>query len=343
MSHPINRRRAVLVAATAAAAAVAGSLDLSVPDGWWSRVPATPAEIALGIFEPGAPGDPAVLDAVADQIGRMPAFVHWYEAWGSELSRYSEWLHVERLDAVSARGAVPMITWEPWVPSKGPRQPEYRPAAIAAGEYDAYLRTWAEPIADWGKPVFLRMFHELNAEWYPWGAVQPYNTPEDLVAAWRHVWEVFHEAGATNVRWVWCADAGLGKVALDRIYPGDEYVDWAALDGYNWGMQRPESGWRSFDDIFSVAYRALVELSDRPVMISETASVELGGDKAAWIADTFAAIPERYPQVRALAWFNEKQRDGNFPVSSSPEALESFRTAIALPGYQAPLEPVEGL
>jgi endoglucanase len=149
---------------------------------------------------------------------------------------------------------------------------------------------------------------------------------------------VFRDAGAWNVRWVWCIDAGLGKVALNRIYPGDDYVDWVGIDGYNWGLQHPESGWRSFDDIFSVAYRALCRLSQRPVMIAETASVELGGDKAAWIANTFAALPERYSRVRAIAWFNELRPDGDFPVDSSPEALAAFREAIAAPNMQAPLE-----
>lgn len=301
-------------------------------------IPPGPGELAMGIFEPGAPGDPKVLDRIAEQIGRMPAFVQWYEAWGSDISRFSERLRIERLQAVAERGAIPYITWEPWIPELGPEQPEYAPARIAAGEYDAYLRTWALPLAAWGGPVYLRMFHELNAEWYPWGAVHPWNTPEDLVAAWRHVCQVFRDAGAWNVRWVWCVDAALGKVALSRIYPGDDVVDWVGIDGYNWGLEHPESGWRSFDEIFSVAYRSLVRLTARPVMIAETASVERGGDKAAWIANAFAALPRRYSRVRAIAWFNEERPDGDFPVSSSPESLDAFRAAISGPAMWAPLE-----
>ncbi|MGI9255244.1 MAG: glycoside hydrolase family 26 protein [Thermomicrobiales bacterium] len=301
-------------------------------------IPPGPGEIAVGIFEPGAPGDAKLIDRIAAEIGRMPAFIQWYEAWGSPLSRYSERLHIERLRAVDERGAIPFITWEPWVPELGVNQPEYAPALIAAGAYDAYLRTWAEPMALYGKPIYLRMFHEMNAEWYPWGAVQPWNTPEDLIAAWRHVWQVFQDAEAFNVRFVWCPDAGVGKVALNKLYPGDDYVDWVGLDGYNWGLDQPDSEWRSFDDIFGVAYRALIRLSQRPVMIAETASVESGGDKAAWITEAFAALPQRYTRVKAFAWFNEKQPNGNFPVNSSSEALAAYQLAIAQPGLQAPLE-----
>ncbi len=342
MNAPISRRTALLAGGAAAIATVASS-PLGRQRGASGQIILPgPGEIALGIFEPGAPGDPKLIDRIAGEIGRMPAFVQWYEAWGSEVSRFSERLHLDRLRAVDERGAIPFITWEPWIPALGADQPEYRAALIAAGEYDAYLRTWAIPLAQWGKPVYIRMFHEMNAEWYPWGVVHPDTTPEDLIAAWQHVCQVFRDAGAWNVRWVWCVDAGLGKVALDRIYPGDDFVDWVGIDGYNWGLEHPDPGWRTFDEIFSVPYRALARLTQRPVMIAETASVERGGDKAAWIANAFAALPQRYSRVRAIAWFNEKRPDGDFPVGSSPESLAAFQAAIAAPNMQAPLEYLPG-
>jgi beta-mannanase len=157
------------------------------------------------------------------------------------------------------------------------------------------------------------------------------NAAEDLVAAWRHVRGRFDRAGAGNVRWVWCPDAGLRETPLEDLYPGDDAVDWVALDGYNWGDVRPESGWRSFEEIFGDAYDALGRLTDRPLMVAETASTELGGDKAAWIAEAFAALPKRFPRVRALSWFGEATAGADWPLTSSPEAVAAFGAAVAGP------------
>ena len=283
-----------------------------------------PEQIALGLFVPGAPADPRPLDRLAEQIGRMPTFVCWYEAWGSATAVTGETLDLEKLQTVVNRGATPFITWEPWDPEAGVDQPAYRPAIIAGGAFDAYIDAWARRLAAWNGPIYLRVFHELNAPWYPWGVEANGNHPEDLVAAWRHIRDRFDRAGVHNVRWVWCPDAGLGETPLEEMYPGDDAVDWIGLDGYNWGDVHPETGWRSFEEIFGAAYEAVRGLSDRPLMIAETASAERGGDKAAWIADAFAALPTRFPAVRAISWFGEATAGADWPVTSSPESVAAF-------------------
>jgi hypothetical protein len=44
-------------------------------------------------------------------------------------------------DAVRRRGAIPMITWEPWDPRTGvgKAQARYALARIAGGDHDAYI------------------------------------------------------------------------------------------------------------------------------------------------------------------------------------------------------------
>lgn len=299
--------------------------------------PSDPAAVAFGAFVPGAPADPATLDRFAERVGRMPAVVAWYEAWGSADAITGPRPRLELLRTVAERGATPMITWEPWDPAAGAEQPRYRPELVARGDFDAYLRSWAEDLAGWDGPVFLRMFHEMNADWYPWGAGVSGNEPGHLVAAWRHVRSVFAAAGADNVRWVWCPDAGPGEVPLAALYPGDPWVDWVGLDGYNWGANRPESGWRSFDEVFADAYAELTALTERPLMIAETASSEKGGDKARWISDAFASLPDRFPCVRAVGWFDEARPDGDWPVDTSTASLAAFRAAVAAPGMHGRL------
>ena len=328
-------RRAALLAAGAALLPFArppGAAAPPTPEPAVRRAPTPvalpdPGPVALGLFVPGAPADPRPLDALAETIARMPAFVCWYEAWGTAEAVTGETIGLDKLQTVVNRGATPLITWEPWDPEAGVEQPAYRAATIAGGAFDAYVDAWATRLASWNGPVYLRMFHELNAPWYPWGAGVNGNAPENLVAAWRHVRGRFDRAGAGNVRWVWCPDAGLGETPLAELYPGDDVVDWVGLDGYNWGEVNPETGWRSFAEIFGPAYDALGRLTDRPLMVAETASSGQGGDKAAWIAEAFAALPERFPRVRALSWFDEATAGADWPVTSSPEALATFAAA----------------
>ena len=67
------------------------------------------------------------------------------------------------------------------------------------------------------------------------------NRPGEYVAAWRHVHDIFTSVGANDVTWVWCpnVDPDHKMQSLGSLYPGDAYVDWTCLDGYNWGPQSP--------------------------------------------------------------------------------------------------------
>ncbi len=291
-------------------------------------------DVAVGFFFPGAPLHRPQLIEALELIGRKPAFFSWFVAWDPQPDPASTLPDLEAMELITNLGIVPMITWEPWDPLMGADQPFFAPERIANGHFDDYVRAWATAIADWGKPIYLRVFHELNASWYPWGTQ---NDPRHLVDAWRYLHMRFREAGARNVRWVWCPDASLGDVDLRALYPGDAYVDWLGLDGYNWGDVRPESGWRSFGEIIGPVYGGITALADKPLMIAETASVEQGGDKAEWIATAYASLPTAFPRIKAINWFNDVTQGADWRVDTSRPALDAFRAAIATPSMQGVL------
>ncbi|MCC6793300.1 MAG: beta-mannanase, partial [Thermomicrobiales bacterium] len=160
---------------------------------------AGPNGIALGVFLDGAPGDTAPIDAYVRSTGHAPAIVAWYQAWGGEHAAFEPGL----LATVAARGATPLITWEPWVPGAGVEQPDVALARIAAGAFDPYIDTWASGLAAYGDPVLLRVGREMNGDWYPWAASVNGNDAMTFIAAWRHLHDRFDAAGARNVRWVW--------------------------------------------------------------------------------------------------------------------------------------------
>ena len=73
--------------------------------------------------------------------------------------------------------------------------------AIASGQYDAYLRSYAAAVKAFGRQVIFSFGHEMNGYWYSWG--YRHTSPAVFVAAWRHIVTVFRAAGAQNVTWLW--------------------------------------------------------------------------------------------------------------------------------------------
>lgn len=276
----------------------------------------------FGVFTPGAPGDPASYAAVTAEAGGPADVVMWYESWGTGGA-----FPAAAAGSVAAQGAVPQITWEPWVAGAGVDQPAYALSRIAAGAFDGYVTTWAKQIKAYGKPVQLRFAHEMNGSWYPWSAGVNGNTAAAYVAAWRHVRDVFTKVGVGNVTWVWSPNTPYhGSTALSSLYPGDNYVDTVALDGYNWGTSREWTTWQSFWDVFGPGVQELQAISSRPIYIAEVASTEVGGDKAAWITDMFATLAA-HPEIRGFTWFNDN-KETDWRITSSPSAQAAFQAGL---------------
>jgi len=128
---------------------------------------------------------------------------------------------------------------------------------ILAGKADKLLENFAKGAKDFGKEVFVSFDHEMNAYWYPWG-----QKPEKFIEAYRYVHDKIGSYGADNITWVWNPYVDF---PMEPYYPGDEYVDWVALNGYNW------EGGKSWEDIFGSDLTVL-EKYRKSIMIGETAS-----------------------------------------------------------------------
>ena len=139
------------------------------------------------------------------------------------------------------RGGVLFIKLEPWSWNLA-GMPAYSLSDIIAGKYDATLRKFATGVKNYGKPVFVTFGHEMNGNWYPWAG-----NPTLYKNAYIYVYNKITKAGATNITWVWNPHIDCGT--LSTYYPGSNYVDWVALDGYNtedYGMP-----WRSAEQMLS--------------------------------------------------------------------------------------------
>jgi hypothetical protein len=246
----------------------------------------------------------------------------------------------DSMERIRSHGSIPFFSWASQSTPATLNQPNFQLSDVIEGHHDAYIRKWAEAARDWGHPFFLRFNWEMNGNWFAWQEGVNGNQPGESVVAWRHVHDIFTSVGATNVTWVWCpnVDPGGKMTDLASLYPGDQYVDWTGLDGYNWGTNpaHPDK-WRSFDDLYRSTYDEITTsiAPGKPLMISEIGSTEYGGSKAEWITDAIESVTTEYPQVGGMLWF-EKQDDGmDWPVETSPASAAAFAAGIQNPAFAA--------
>jgi hypothetical protein len=280
--------------------------------------------IAVGAFIHDSFRRPELYDSYAHEVGRPAVILGSYKTWTIPL------VDPEQLDAVWERGSVPMVTWEPW----GSRGQVFTLRDIANGRYDSYIAKAAGAAALWGHPFIVRFAHEMNGAWYPWGRERHGDSPRLYVAAWRHVVSIFREYGATNVLWDWVPNQNRsGRFPFQAYYPGDRWVDWVGLDGFNWSLSQR---WETFTEIFASSYNSLVRMTSKPVMIAEVGSWEQGGRKALWVRSTMVRELPRFSHVRAFVWWSAKNvRGDDLRFNSSPRALAALRSAMRSPAYDA--------
>jgi hypothetical protein len=246
----------------------------------------------------------------------------------------------EQMQSVRDYGSIPFFSWSSQsIPSRLD-EPDFQLADVISGTYDTYIREWATEAKEWGHPFFLRFNWEMNGNWFPWAEGVNGNQPGEYVAAWRHVHGIFAAAGATNATWVWCpyGDTQSRLAPMRQFYPGSRYVDWTCLDGFNWGRNTSNPlPWGSFDNIFHGSYERVVEkiAPHKPMILAETASTGSGRAKAGWIRGMFKQIASEYRQIRGIIWFEQVDRDMQWPIQSSPLSIRAFSDGIREHSYQA--------
>ena len=279
----------------------------------------------------GAMRSPTLFGLNVPTLGALDASTAAIGARAALVGTFADWAHApdfphETAARINARGAVPVISWEPWDSWRGGAdQPRYALAHIAAGDHDALIDRWAVQVARYHRPVMLRFAAEMNGDWLPWSTGVNGNGPGDYVAAWRHVRARFARAGALNAIWVCNPIAHYdGATPLRAVFPGRRDVDWTAVDGYNWGAAR-DRGWQDYDDVLAPTLRALRRLSPgSPRMIAETGSAP-DPRKAAWVRDTLSRA--RAEEVAAVVWF-EFEKETDWRLSESPAAAAAARDVV---------------
>jgi len=233
----------------------------------------------LGVYEPGVPGSYAGVEAFSVATGARPRVVVYYSGWMEKFQ--------VRFAALAARhGAAPLVQINP---------DKVNIKAIASGQYDAYLRSYAAAVRAFGHNVIISFGHEMNGSWYSWG--YRHTSPAVFVAAWRHIVTVFRREGVHNVTWLWTINISECRCHIDspaHWWPGSAYVNWVGIDGYYY-----KPSWK-FASLFGPTIKAVRKLTLDPILISETAAPAT--IQPAKIGDLFAGI--RAYGLLGLVWFD---------------------------------------
>ena len=317
LSERLSRRsflRGIFLGGVALAAA--GAADLWVESG--ARLPPLRERVMFGAFVPGIPNLARPLDELESALGRRVGIVSWYCDWQTIPGDGAE-------QQLSLDGRRPLlVAWEP----NG-----ITGEAVLAGTHDAYLKQFASWARTFGAPLFLRPWPEMNASWSSWQPTTSratlMNGPAQFIAAWRHVFTLFRESGATNVHFVFNPDVTdtASDTAVTACWPGEAYVDVLGLDGFNWGGRE----WTGFVEIFEGMYGQLTELHPTaPVWVCECGCPDIatspsGPSKAQWLGDMLNF--RGFPRLTAISWFNaDKERD--WRLESSADSLRVARRLL---------------
>ena len=101
-----------------------------------------------------------------------------------------------------------------------------------------------------------------------------------------------------------------------EYYPGDEYVDVVGITGYNNGTYYEGETWRTFDEIYEPLYSKTVTNYNKPIMITEFACSNAGGDKEDWVKDMFRSIG-KYDKIKVAVWWDGIDLDENGEIARS--------------------------
>jgi hypothetical protein len=291
-----------------------------------------------------------------DLVGKDIGVVMYFDNWNKEANdhAFDDFLLLlinYEISDPSRRPAV-MLTWSPtrddWGGGSFGCTKSYSggnaipPQDIIDGVCDTYIQIFRDDLkAHPDQRFLLRFGHEMNiydSKWWP-GHWAP--DASLYVDAYQHIYDlIMVEPGApTNVEWVWSPNYASNPPdawnAIPNYYPGDPYVDWIGLSGYNWYTDGAPDPWRTFEFLYDDVLTDLTCRYAKPQIIAEFGTVEGAGplSKQAWITDAYQRVQD-FPFVRSVIWFND------FAYENPAEADFRVTTGSAhagIPDYVTPL------
>jgi hypothetical protein len=272
---------------------------------------AAPATAAANARVGAFPNETGGITTLEQKLGEHVSIDHSYVPWD-----FSSWS--KRVAPDITAGRTPLLSWS--------AAPKTTAAAIASGSQDATIDAAAKALKAAGITIYLRPFYEFDQ---PQGHPRYIGTATQVIAAWQHLYTRFQADGATNVKFVWCPMAfDYTKGVAQTFWPGVNYVDYVAADGYNF----PGAKWRAFGTIFADAYAFSVKVG-RPFFIAETASPANDPRTPSWISGA-AQWAQANTNVAAVVYFDSVSPKGyDFRLTPNASVFGAYKSWLQLPYF----------
>ncbi|HEX4034832.1 MAG TPA: hypothetical protein VHX66_10340 [Solirubrobacteraceae bacterium] len=294
-----------------------------------------------GVLTGVSSGSPAQFGA---EVGKHPAIYGEFVTWGESIhfafdhaaaAHATLMLHISTTAGFGARQAI-------------------TPGGIVAGAGDPYLLGLAKLTASHHKPIYIRLFPEMNNANNAYSA---YNmdgsargadySAQTFIAAWRRVVTILRGGAVaaidqqlaalgqtrvhgtvrsasipqTPISFVWTPEtAGTPAIAGNdpaNYYPGDAYVDWVGTDFYSRFPNFPGL------DAFYKQY------SSKPFAFGEWAL--WGADNPSFVSELFKWVSSHH-RVRMMLYNQGYTDSGPFSLTQYPASRRVIRAELA-PSY----------
>lgn len=206
-------------------------------------------------------------------------------------------------------------------------------------QLDAAIDSLAKICKEYGGRIFIRPGYEFNGSW---NGYHPYL----YTGAFRKIVNRFRDAGAADsAAFVWCYYPGGSPDDFDAVdgrgarwYPGDDYVDWFAIDLFDAGdfdMLYPENDQNGITPRGRTErFLGMARDREKPVLISEAsaAGVEITADTNdgmddwyTWF-DPFFEFMSAHPEIKGFCYINQNWGGnwGNARIEINPFILEMY-------------------
>lgn len=262
------------------------------------------------------------IENLEEQLGTKLPLVRVFRRWDSNIDNaYNNWIvDGNRRIMISVKPQLTaggIVTWRS-IADAQPGSALHNNMVRLANEVDAL-----------DAQVWFAFHHEAEAQTEAWGS------PDDFQDAWRKIHSIFEQEG-TDVEWLmtltgWAYEVNTAdRRAVERWYPGGEFVDFVAADIYNWNQCRNQNEpWRSLrGPIGSVI--DFGEARGKKVVIPEFGVHGNGPEKVGWIDDFRSMMKEpRFANnVEGVIYFDSIDPGApncNWPLDSTQQSLEAGR------------------
>ncbi len=319
-------------------------------------VPPPEGSAYFGAFADFGPLEVEVTDEkisrFAELSGRKIAWAYFSNHWLGGKIEFPE----AAIDVCVRQGVIPYIRFSPWSEmEQNQKDPLISMQKIIDGDFDDQLVAWAQKAKSKNVAIMMELGPEVNGNWFPWngkwnggskktdyGDPNIPDGPERFRDAYRHVIDLFRQAGAWNITWVLHLDTNKYPDAewnsAKYYYPGDDYIDWIGLSVF--GRQLPQESWILFPQQIKRFMGEVREMTtQKPILVSEFGVIEDADQpdrKATWFKQAMQSISRGlFKEIKGVTYWHSpgwlENGKASFRIDTTPQALNSFRNEVQIP------------